>query len=98
MSKRKTKEQKMISDLHRKLQTQAQQIAPTRHIASPSVYSYKAHNTASVKSPTTSLIPTTHVKHDLIKTGMITAGILLAQMILLYLLKSHIIMIPMVRY
>lgn len=101
MSKRKkTKEQKIISSLHRQLEIHSQQAAPSsRHIvSSPSTYSFKAkpsHAQKTVSLPVSDLI---HVKHDLIKTTLLTSSIVAAQLVLYYLLKTHLITIPLIRY
>jgi hypothetical protein len=102
MSKRKkTKKEKIIADLHRKLhsQTPISDTTASRHVApQQSVYTYKARPTTVTKTPVVLTTNLPHVKHDLLKTTMVTSAIIIAQLFLFYLLKSHIIMIPMVRY
>lgn len=91
MSKRKTRQQKIIADLHRKLQTQ---------IVGVSTYTYKntMQTVATVRpidSNTTNILS---IKHDLTKTTIITMTIIASQLLLFYLLKTHLIRLPMVSY
>jgi hypothetical protein len=100
MSKRKkTREQKIIADLHRKLQSQSVSgSASSRHVYSPSsAYTYKTQTTGAIK-PIAVMTDFSYIKHDLIKTTLVTCAIVLFQLALFHLLRSHIIMIPMVRY
>lgn len=99
MSKRKTKQEKIITDLHRKLHAQSQSAPSSRHVSSPSsTYTYKSRNIDSSPNVITSSTNLSYIKHDLLKTTIVTSTIVLSQLLLLYLLRSHIIMIPMVRY
>lgn len=101
MSKHKTKEQKIISSLHRQLQMQTQKSDPaSRNIASSSsTYSYKAKPVSSSQKVTAvHMSNLSHVKHDLIKTTVLMTAIITAQLILYYLLKAHLIIIPIVQY
>jgi len=40
----------------------------------------------------------THVVKDVLKTGILTGSIIAAQIILFFLLKNHIISLPIVKY
>lgn len=101
MSKhKKTKEQKIISSLHRQLEIHTQQAAPSsRHIVSASsTYSYKAkpsHGQKTVSLPASDLA---HVRYDLIKTTLLTSSIVAALLVLYYVLKTHLIAIPLISY
>jgi hypothetical protein len=91
MSKRKTRQQKIIADLHRKLESQS--------VGLPS-YTYRntTQTIATVQpmgSITTNMLS---IKHDLIKTSVVTITIIASQLLLFYLLKTHLIRLPMVSY
>ena len=102
MSKRKTKQQKMIADLKRKIQSK-ESVSPSQTSASP------VHGTTtftfSAPKNTTSYTPRvqSHALYalpfaDLKKTAIVTSTVLIAQVILFFLLRHHIITLPMVNY
>ena len=92
MSKhRKTLEQKKIADLRHK------------------VYAFKINNIpslepnaltteAKIASSTASVNKYPYLLHDILKTGILTGSIVILQTLLLFLLKKHILILPMVKY
>ncbi len=100
---KKTKQEKIIADLHRKLQSQSQKSpsisASHTHPQTPSLYSYNAKIAVSKKVTTTaSLNNLVLIRHDILKTVIVTIAIVVSQILLLSLLKSHVIKIPFVTY
>jgi hypothetical protein len=96
MSKaKKTRQQKIISDLRKQLQTQP--TSTTSH--KPHQYSYSA-STSSHRLETTKLseVTSAHVAKDLSRTLLLTAALLFAELILFLLVRNHIVSIPMVKY
>ena len=100
MSKlKKTRQKKMIADLHRKLHQQ-------QSISSVSTPEQKTHYTYTMKHiqaptaihTTTTITNLSFIKHDLIKTAFVTGAIISLQILLFFLLKAHIIKIPMISY
>lgn len=105
MSKRKTKQQKMIADLRRKVQvnqpihaseSSLKTIDPIQHAATFTFSTPKnvSFHNAATSSPQTSRL----LAADLQKTGIVTSAIIVAEVILFFLLKQHIIAIPLVNY
>lgn len=96
MAKRKkTRQQKIIADLRRKLQMEK------RSVSSEMILDVKHGKDIPVKTsqdvkPALSKYP--YLMHDLYKTGILTGGIIIAQLVLLFLLKNYIVVLPMVRY
>ena len=118
---KKTKQQKIISDLRRKLQSQVEtkQILSEKSKTSvskqiPEQSFEKQENNNLNKTIKYSNISSydfkkeirnkshinnySYVVGDLKKTGILTGSVIIAQLILFYLLKTHIIVLPMVRY
>lgn len=100
MSKHKTRQQKIISDLHRKLQLQSSShsseidtVSKPNHVQFS--YSHALHTSSKTKPLIMNL---SYVKHDLYKTVFVTFTIIAAQLLLLYLLKAHLIILPIVSY
>ena len=97
MSNRKTRQQKIIADLHRKLQLQKQPVAETHTFTKPTVNKatllplQNVHIFAMDSS-------FQYVAHDLLKTLFLTIGIIAIELILLFTLKNHIIVLPIVRF
>lgn len=87
MAKKKTRQQKIIADLHRRL---------------------LMTKTESIKTTPSPQSETTNIKHltytnpylvkDLKKTAMLTAGIVLGQLFLFFLLKQHLLVLPGISY
>lgn len=102
MTKRKkTREQKIISQLRRKLQLSSSSPSAnkiTSNIPNTHLYSYTDTETKrTVQSQITKNniknITYTHLRKDLIKTSATTATIVVAELILLFLLKNNLITI-----
>lgn len=105
MSKRKTKQQKIIADLRRKVQvnqpihaseSSLKNIDTVQHTTT---FTFSAprntpFHSAALSSPQSSGL----LAADLQKTGIVTSTIIIAEVILFFLLKQHIIAIPMVNY
>ena len=95
MSKHKTRQQKIIAQLHRKLEMQ--QVSSVQK-SEVSTYAY----THAVKYPfqTPLKITTTfpYIKHDLFKTTIVTSVIIGLQLLLYYSLKTHLITLPIIGY
>jgi hypothetical protein len=91
--KRKTKEQKKLADLRHNFEH------TYKLPASPSVSIKPAYNTKiEAKTSTISINSYPFLKKDLSKTGLLTLGILAFQIILFFILKNHIIVLPGINY
>lgn len=105
---KKTKQQKIIADLRRKLQYENQTTLSKKPSTEQAIFTHaKTTNLPkefSFKKPSENLqnrivnnnYP--YLKHDLFKTGILTGSIVFAQLFLFFLLKNHIIILPMVKY
>ncbi|MDP2649819.1 MAG: hypothetical protein Q8P10_03160 [bacterium] len=101
MSKHKTKQQKIISNLRRQLQlknsaTQSEPLQKVNHIDTQVVQKNENLNKAFSYSPNKSFAKTTTVSynylpHDLLKTAILTGSILTLELILFFLSKNHIL-------
>lgn len=116
MAKRKkTRQQKIIADLRRKLQMEKRSVSSKLSpvIERRSLTSLRTGSAIPRQAQDKSLGFTTvypeqsrrarndnysYLFHDLSKTGILTGGIIAAQLILFFLLKNHIIVLPMVKY
>ena len=100
MSKRKkTRQQKIIADLHRKLQLQNQATTETYTFTNPMVNKKvllpsQNLNTFAMKDSS----QYQYLTYDLLKTLFLTTGIIVIELILLAILKSHIFVLPIVRF
>ena len=104
---KKTKQQKIIADLRRQLQYENQTTSSkkpsteqaisnqAKTISLPKEFSYK-NPSENLQNKTKTAYP--YLKHDLFKTGVLTSSIVFAQLFLFFLLKNHIIILPMVKY
>lgn len=103
---KKTKEQKKIADLRRRLQFQTEKntinnearkslysIETTNQPKRESIYSFKHE----IKNKA-SIINYDYVMEDLKRTGILTGSVIAAQLVLFYLLKTHILSLPMVKF
>ena len=100
MSKaKKTRQEKMIADLHRKLHQQ-QSITSVSTPEQKTQYTYTIKHTQAPMgvSTVTTITNLSLIKHDLIKTTIVTGAIISLQLLLFFLLKAHIIKIPMISY
>jgi hypothetical protein len=95
MSKHKTRQQKIITQLQRKLETQQSSgISPEPNKVT---YAY----TASLPTYTPTVQSTTaisYIKHDLITTSLVTFFIIAAELLFYILLKTHMITLPIIGY
>ncbi len=88
MAKHKTLEQKKLADIRR-----ANFIYSLENVP-PSIHLPSASKTVTVNAISTYEI----VKQDIAKTFMLTLSIIVFQIILFFLLKKQIIVLPMVSY
>lgn len=105
---KKTKQQKIIADLRRQLQYESQTTSskklPTEQSISIQPKTINLPKEFSFKKPSENLqnkivnnnYP--YLKHDLFKTAVLTGSIIFAQLFLFFVLKNHIIVLPMVKY
>ena len=91
--KRKTKEQKRLADLRHNFKH-------TYTVVSSSITQPKLHVLQKSEVITTSMSTNAYpyLKKDLSKTALLTLGILIFQLVLLAILKSHIFVIPGLTY
>lgn len=94
MSKRKkTRQQKIITDLRRKL------ILDTRYPQSPLVFAkpkeIKNNYQDALPTSTALLQNYPYIKRDLLKTAFLTGSIVVLELLLSFLLKTHLIKLPM---
>jgi len=104
MSKRKTRSQKIIADLRKKVQHTPQSMlatdTPMQQISRPNnkhAYTYAAVSTP-FSTKTFEMTSTIAIRHDLTRSSVVTAAILLAQIIIYILVTSHKIIVPGVTY
>ncbi|MGH7245903.1 MAG: hypothetical protein ACREGI_03150 [Candidatus Levyibacteriota bacterium] len=98
---RKTREQKIITELRRKLtQTSLndlpkdQDITPVHHEEKPSHITYQF----SVKKSIAQTATTPYLFHDLQKTIFLSLAVIAAEIILFTFLRNHIISLPFIGY
>lgn len=94
---KKTRKEKLIADLHRKLQLQKRvatvNSAPQYRIEK----TFRAKQTIQTDSIVVkSLSP--YLLHDFLKTLFLTFGIVVIQVVLFALLKTHTIVFPFIRF
>lgn len=104
MNKRKTKQQKIIADLRRKVQVNQPIHASESSSKSNDIQKHTATFTFTAPQKTSfyqaGVAPKTSrmLTADLQKTGIVTSAIIIAEVILFFLLKQHMFAIPMVNY
>jgi len=110
MSKhKKTRNQKLITDLKRKLQLKNTSVAIPRSESQPTKrndegFEFQATDIKIKKSYLTISKETGYINvssylmHDLKKTAFLTSSIILVQVFLFTLLKNHIIALPMLGF
>lgn len=101
---KKTKEQKIISDLRRKLYLQKQTISNSKDTEEK----LSSSNNVQIPQPSisythtirqnTEVINHTYLYHDLLRTTILTSAIVIGQVILFFLLKNHIINLPLANF
>lgn len=94
--RRKTREQKKLADLRHSFVHSAQSITKFE-AKNLSISSIKVPSIEKV-SNTVSLEPYPYLVKDLSKTGLLTLTILALQIVLFYLFKNHILIIPGINY
>ena len=89
-ARHKTLQQKKLADLHRQkfVYTLENKIFPS--IARPTDKPYVSNTIA--------LSNYSYIKRDILKTSILTASIIGLQIVLFFILKNHIITLPMVKY
>lgn len=96
--KKKTREQKIIADLRNQLA----QTAPSYTLSKTEEHRQEKHVYNPLQSPQTTVKVSNgtyaYLSHDLIKTGILTASLTGIQLVLFFLLKNHIVRIPMLSY
>lgn len=98
---KKTRQQKIIADLHRKLQS----VSPaTKSIEAnsdqkslPVRPSFSLAFTPSMHTPQRT-ISYAYIGHDLKKIVLVTMGIVFFESVLFFLLKNHILVLPFVQF
>jgi len=93
--KRKTYKEKIIADLRRKLYRQDSQKPFALEAKEPKITNNMPIYT-QVSTVSISLHP--YLTKDIFKTGILTGAILFLQVVLYFLLKNHIFVLPMVSY
>jgi len=90
MGRHKTLQQKKLADLRRQkfVYTLENKILPS--IDRPT------DNSSSPKTITISNY--SYIQHDILKTSLLTASIIGLQIVLFFILKNHIITLPIVKY
>lgn len=105
---KKTKQQKIIKDLRRKLlyntpssktpEEKAETVSlPQVNEKTIALQNYNL-STSNIPKVTDSKSNNPYLIHDLKKTGILTGTIILAQIVLLFLLKYHILVLPIAKY
>lgn len=101
MSRRKkTREQKKIADLRKKLQEQTSpSVMQTKASGLPSQPMVRYNIPLAIKKDSL-YSPSSYVTivHDVRKTFLLTTSIITVELILFFLLTHHIVTIPMLRY
>lgn len=93
MSKhKKTREQKIIADLRRKLSLQAGQAETAKQSTTPFSYSYSSSET--ITKPSAIIYTHEFLYRDLFKTAFLTLSIVVFEMLLFLLLKNNILRLP----
>jgi len=105
--KKKTRKQKALADLHRKLQSLKSQ----NLVVSREEKNTKAKEIHQIRIPEVSIRPSINIPssdfskniypfllRDIKKTGILTFGILGIQFILFFLLKNHVLSLPGINY
>lgn len=104
-SKKKTRKQKVIADLHRQLYSlksqafiNSQPLQEEKSTDSPKIETVSpvVLNKPLQSNLTTTIFP--YLRKDMSKTGILTMSILALQFILFFLLKSHILKLPGIVY
>lgn len=98
---KKTRQQKIISDLRKKLQTVSEETVETNNQSNQGFsYQYSANKRTNQQPTKSASIKNdySYLSHDIFRIGILTGTIILAQLILFFLLKNHIVILPMVKY
>lgn len=104
MSKRKTRQQKIIADLRRKVQlNQSIHASETSSIGREipeeiKTFTFTAPQNTTYNQKSSAFTTSALLLPDLQKTGIVTSAIIIGEVILFFLLKQHILVIPMVNY
>lgn len=99
MAKRKkTRQQKIASDFRRKqnelLEESLSRVSPPASF----MYQAKIQQQAVIKAKPPTTLSYSYLRADLLKTSFLTLALILTQLLLFFLLKNHIINLPMLRY
>lgn len=93
--KRKTYKEKIIADLRRKVYSlEAQKPLSWEAKESKIISNMPFHN----KATTVSISSHPYLTKDIFKTGILTVAIFFLQFVLYFLLKNHILVLPIVKY
>ncbi len=104
---KKTKQQKIIAQLHRKLQLQSRLISKPHENIEKEVLEnivekdlVSKHANTSIQTKTLPIAPESvaYVYKDLMKTAILTSAVTLSQLAFFFLLKKHILILPMINY
>lgn len=95
---RKTLEQKKIADLRHKFYSLDQTRLSSNSKSFPSVRTNLFSQSKNVATTASLTNKYPYLLHDILKTGVLTGLILIVQIILFFLLKNKIIVLPAVGY
>lgn len=91
MAKRKTLKQKQKADMRRTSQPSPE------HVERPVSYTFSSTEYKPVSTEAITL-PGNYVKHDIVKTTLVSATIIALELLLFLMLHQHILKIPFVAY
>lgn len=94
MSKRKTRQQKIIAQLRRELYSKSQSsisLEPHQKETEPKKQQYAYINS---HTPKVLVLDHPYLKHDLLKTLILTSSIIAFEILLFFLSKNHIFKLP----
>ncbi len=93
--KRKTYKEKIIADLRRKVYSLEAQKPFSLEAKEPKIIN---NMPISNQATTVSISSHPYLTKDIFKTGILTGAILFLQLVLYFLLKNHILVLPIVKY
>ncbi|MBI2032928.1 MAG: hypothetical protein HYT10_00445 [Candidatus Levybacteria bacterium] len=100
--RRKTRKEKIIADLQRKLQKSPQISTPdstfTLQSQNDVLKKYLSSPLPLKRQIKTDTLSYAFIRHDLLKTVTLTTGILTFELLLYFILKNHMVTLPMVGY
>jgi len=106
MAKRKTRQQKIIADLRRQLSTTKIEPVRTQILTRDKLATEETPQEKKVNTVINNIVKDTkhlaytnpYLAKDLRKTAILTTGIILAQLLLFFLFRQHILILPGISY